>query len=1799
MKFSARTSRHVGIAMTISHLAVILAPYQMASAVGPGPGPDDGWKPPAIVHSKSARPNRPTPVTPPDMNPLLPAQPSAEHLHHHRALSVPLVSRAGADAGDSGRGAMAATLNAYAASADQPTHQRLPHLMSFLAGNPKSPYAATLWLEVATRADASGDFKTALKASRSAWDLSKSATPAGADQDTVALAERALARLALLQVRTGQKAALQALLAEVAARPPHSISGAALGEAKVALAWWSTDPVAGALCGITAYDCVAEKIGAPSLEKYPTTLWGDSIEEQAEQKRAEGELVQLGLSAAQLLGRISKTGGQFRLVRRTQGTAIPIPSVAHLVFGSDVDGGHYSALVDKDGNRTRVEDAHLRFQTWMEDTVLNSQLSGYFLVPQDAVLGDTFVNATNEQAKTVFGRVSCPNGREPEDDCEKGGCGCGMAVYSISQFLPGVRLFDQPVTYTPAYGPGVGFGLNYRQVRIHSDSVLDDVSSMSNLGPNWSHSFLSYVRAESGESLPASTDLRLVSSGGGIKNYRWTGLTWAARASSAAKITWLAAASGGPGYRVTSTDGSYSDYTQPDAPTPTRYFLKRIVNAQAQAVTLSYDASYRLAQITDATGKITSLGYLGTDKKIASITDPFSRSASFTYHPNGVLASITDTLGITSSFTYTNGLADEIATLTTPDGTTTFLMEGTPSTGYLEDWSVTVTDPHGDVEKVESFYESAEAPSLQDELTQHRPPASISVGATLTPFYTPDTVNGTDHFHVSFHWTKKYWGEYQKALIANNALGIATDSRAFAEATLWLMATTAAVSYSVPTPLATKRPGEAMNWYNYPGQGATTAFAVGTDNQPIRTARQIENTTGVNTWAMTQQTYNALGLPLIRTDELGHKTQSVYFATAYTNHITWGTPVINRDVAYEQVWNGSAWNNTRTYGKYVNGLPGTITEASGKVTTYTRNAKQQITEVAISKAGSTNVEKTRYTFDADGQGVPDSQPGYLMKVEQTTDAQGTIWATISQMTYDSQGRKATETDASGYTRSFDYDDFDRVTLITYPDSTTEQFSYLHGLGNDPNSPGLDLTAQKDRAGRWTRFVYDEVRRLVMTITPDNLTTKNAWCRCGKLWRLTDKAGRVTEWKRDILGRVYEKVMPDTTTKTTYSFQPRSGRLSTMTRPNQQGTGTPTVTYSYNLDGTLQKEDFLGTDADATYTYDALDRLLTVVDSTGTHTNAYNALPAAAATGTLAGAGKLLTYDSPLGNAKTTYLYDWQDRLATTDLKNQATTPVSLRAQTSTWDPLGRSNTVTNALGTFAFGYTTNLARPDTLTNQNNIVTSYAYFPNTAAGTKAQRLQSITHSRFGLQYSKHSFDYDPAGRITAWNQEASGLATVNHAYDYNLTDELTTDAKTDTASGNVLAKDLWAYDNAGNWMSKGSATDMSTRTHNSLNQLTKIGGAGSTVIAGKVNEIADVTVNTQPAVVLTDPAGGYRFSKKIDLAEGQNSITVQAIDKDNPPNTTTQNYQLSVGGLSRSFTYDANGNLLTDGQRTLTWDAKNRLKTVTKAGTTARWDYDYQDRRVKEYQYAAGGTVPAYPSKAFVWDGTDLIQERSVTSPTDLTAGGTTTRTHFFGGFMEGNIAQTTVTKYQTLTDHLGNVRDIIANNISPQDLNIVVARYDYTAFQGPVKLFSNLTNDASLLTIGRYYHHAASGLELALYRAYDPELGRWISEDPIEERGGVNLYEFVNNIPLLRVDNLGLVPYSDTMVAVGVTRCRCWCHVSGNTVPLVVPRAVFYAMRAEIYSRFILNCQLDYLGEPQVHFWCSRLDDLYAFFGTP
>ena len=63
-------------------------------------------------------------------------------------------------------------------------------------------------------------------------------------------------------------------------------------------------------------------------------------------------------------------------------------------------------------------------------------------------------------------------------------------------------------------------------------------------------------------------------------------------------------------------------------------------------------------------------------------------------------------------------------------------------------------------------------------------------------------------------------------------------------------------------------------------------------------------------------------------------------------------------------------------------------------------------------------------------------------------------------------------------------------------------------------------------------------------------------------------------------------------------------------------------------------------------------------------------------------------------------------------------------------------------------------------------------------------------------------------------------------------------------------------------------------------------------------------------------------------------------------------------------------------------------------------------------------------------------------------------------------------------------------------------------------------------------------------RSYNPSTGRWVSRDPMEELGGRNLYAFVRNRPLARVDPLGLAEDCTCTVTLTIETH----HVSGRTI---------------------------------------------------
>lgn len=206
--------------------------------------------------------------------------------------------------------------------------------------------------------------------------------------------------------------------------------------------------------------------------------------------------------------------------------------------------------------------------------------------------------------------------------------------------------------------------------------------------------------------------------------------------------------------------------------------------------------------------------------------------------------------------------------------------------------------------------------------------------------------------------------------------------------------------------------------------------------------------------------------------------------------------------------------------------------------------------------------------------------------------------------------------------------------------------------------------------------------------------------------------------------------------------------------------------------------------------------------------------------------------------------------------------------------------------------------------------------------------------------------------------------------------------------------------------------------------------------------------------------------------------------------------------SVKLTYDAAGNLTDDGVKsTFEWDAVNRLTAITYPGDKrSEFAYDGRSRRVQIVE-KTGSTVTS--TKRFVWIGNQIAEERD--------ANNAVTRRYFDEG--EERIGGTDASHYYYGRDHLGSIREVVDKVGEPR------ARYDFDPYGHRTKLGG--TVDVDFGYTGHYFH-APSGLNLMLYRAYNASLGRWLSRDPIGERGGLNLYLYVDNDPIDAIDPLGL-----------------------------------------------------------------------------
>jgi RHS repeat-associated protein len=831
------------------------------------------------------------------------------------------------------------------------------------------------------------------------------------------------------------------------------------------------------------------------------------------------------------------------------------------------------------------------------------------------------------------------------------------------------------------------------------------------------------------------------------------------------------------------------------------------------------------------------------------------------------------------------------------------------------------------------------------------------------------------------------------------------------------------------------------------------------------------------------------------TDALGHITKYFFDKSTSRNVVTrveglcsCGSGSQSQTWTYDNNLNllshSNSLNQTTTYTYDGEGNQLTVTNTAGTTTTTYNQFGQPLT--ATDALGSTTV----FTYDAQGSPLSITDP--LNR--------------ITTFTSDSRGELLTTTDARGKTTSFAYDA--NGNLITQTDALghATQFAY--------DQRGR-LTSATNALGHATAFAYDGVGRISQVTQADGTVISYEYDLAGRRTAMTDAKGNRTGYDYD--GAYRLKSESDALNQTTfYDYDPMSNLIARTDALSR------TTNFDYDDFNRLVKitypEAMVGaTRLFAILTYDAVGNVTQRTDTAGRVTSsAYDDL-------------NRVVSSTDADNKTTTFEYDALSRVtAVRDAQNQR--------YRFNYDSLGRLKHIRRGTTVMSFTYDA-VGNRNTRTDYNGALTDYTYdalnrlkaitYPDTTTVSytydKLSRLQTATNENGTV-----NFDYNKMNRLTSvsdvfgqtvdYNYDANGNRTklsLNTAlvatYRYDGVNRLT---KLLDSSGAAFTFD---YDATNKLTQKKAPNNVKTSyQYDGLDRLTRLlDNKGVATIADRqyqYNTVSQITQISEPSTTRS-----YVYDAVDRLTSAGYTNPAQPPENyvyDSVGNRTSSQLSASYGyqpfnrmtnTSTATFVYDANGNLTskTDGTgtRTFAWDFENRLKQVMlPSGNTITYKYDAVGRRI---QRARTGGV----STNFIYDGQDVVK--------DLNSDGSTVD-YLNGPGIDNKLRLTDSRLAATgplyfLQDHLGSTT-AFTNSAGG-----VTSQINYDSFGNP-------TTSASLTRYTYTGREFDSDTGLYYYRArwYDPQVGRFISEDPIGLAGGINQFAYVGNNPQNAKDPTGL-----------------------------------------------------------------------------
>ncbi|MHC8301089.1 RHS repeat-associated core domain-containing protein [Pseudomonas sp. ZS1P83] len=711
--------------------------------------------------------------------------------------------------------------------------------------------------------------------------------------------------------------------------------------------------------------------------------------------------------------------------------------------------------------------------------------------------------------------------------------------------------------------------------------------------------------------------------------------------------------------------------------------------------------------------------------------------------------------------------------------------------------------------------------------------------------------------------------------------------------------------------------------------------------------------------------------------------------------------------------------------------------------------------------------------------------------------------------YDDQGRLIAEQDPLGAVTEYHYDEVGRLVALIPPEDEPTAYEYRNGFLHARyrgkavwtyrrNAQG-DVTEGTDPDGHVSHYHYDDKGQLLSIRYPDNSRHVFVWSALGQLLEETLPDGGQRRYSYDALGR--QLTRQDEHGAVTHYQWDAVGRLIQTTLP----TGASRA-FSYNAYGKITAErDELGRvtrfeyvddlhlvsrrinpdGTQLTYRYDNAQLLLTEIENESGEHYQLDYTP-----------NGLIRQETGFDGQRTAYSYDLNghllekaefgdddSRLVTAYERDSAgrllvkTLPDGIKIDYR-YDSLGRLNSVDDGHDhPLEFEYDP----------QDRLITEHQGWGTLRYGYDAcgqlNRLRLPDGSKLDYHHAK-------GGALTAIDLNGARLTTHQFAFD----------REQNRQQGLLLSE--YAYDDQGRLKAHAVSQqqqplyrrDYAYSANGNLDRIADTRHGQRSYQYDPLNRLTRVRhTRDDPAETFAhDPAGNLLM-------------------QDRPGAASVKGNRLLMQG-DRHYDYDAFGNLI-----------RERRGTAQKLVTDYRYDCQHRligvttpDGRCSSYRYDAFGrriakTVDGHTTE-FFWQGDHLVAESS--------------REHYRsyvyepGSFrplamLDGKGPRQACPFYYQL-DHLG----------TPQELTDfggeIVWSAKYNAYGKVTRLaFGGGEQLEQPLRFQGQYFDAESGLHYNRHRYYDPEVGRYLTPDPIKLAGGLNQYQYTPN-PTGWVDPLGL-----------------------------------------------------------------------------